>query len=230
MFRNLSAKSTLSSMSSFYCNLVKLLLQRFQVPHDTSVQLMFEKLAKPATNPFYISAYFLEWWLVSLRVSVACHDPNFVLAEETHQMAWTLRIDSNDLIFERDHEYNTQYIQNRMNLILKNQIIRTIEGETMKLRCVSVLLKGFIQSKRWANILAYLKLKVKESTMIQLNGSWNQWILNLNVMNVVVDYVEERKADSYSIKLVKGESYTNMLELNVSGSLRRRKNICKSWF
>ena len=49
-------------------------------------------------------------------------------------------------------------------------------------------------------------------------------------MNVVVDYVEERKADSYGIKLVKGESYTNMLELNVSGSLRRRKNICKSWF
>ena len=29
-------------------------------------------------------------------VSVACHDPDFVLAEGTHQVADTLRIGSND--------------------------------------------------------------------------------------------------------------------------------------
>ncbi len=40
-------------------------------------------------------------------VSVACHDPDFDPAKESHQMALTLRIDSNDLILGKDHKYNT---------------------------------------------------------------------------------------------------------------------------
>ena len=42
-----------------------------------------------------------------MDVSVANHDPDFDLAEGSHQMAETLRIDSNDLILEKDHKYNT---------------------------------------------------------------------------------------------------------------------------
>jgi hypothetical protein len=68
VFRNLSAESVLYSSSSYNCNLMELLLQTFRGPHDTSVQLMFDKFAKPATSRFYSSAYFLNWLLVSICI------------------------------------------------------------------------------------------------------------------------------------------------------------------
>ena len=43
-----------------------------------------------------------------MRMNQAKHDPDFDLAEGTHQMALTLRIYSNDL--ERNHIYDTSSI------------------------------------------------------------------------------------------------------------------------
>ncbi len=60
-------------------------------------------------------------------MSLACHNPDFDPATESHQMALTLRIDSNDLISEKDHKYNTKCMQYLSEKIQKDLVDKPID-------------------------------------------------------------------------------------------------------